>query len=344
MEPTAPDTPKVVRTVCAFARHPGPDTVSKLQRVSQRLVEAGYQVQTLRICSPGKDVTSLQKAVGDPCVMLGAGTLDFAAALEILPHFLLTDRVSFNLDLGNTPVTLDHARVLFRIIEDYPGNTFRFAYTFNNPPSSPYFPSARFEREGFAVGLQPTNLAAGQSTLEGWLQNVEKAWWEVESLLKDEPGYLGLDSSVAPLFRGAGSLIGLARRLEGSFDRSVTSDFYLRITDFLRRRNPRPVGLCGLMLPCLEDFELADEYQAGRFPLERNLFLSMHCGLGVDTYPVGVDEDPERVAQVLRLVQGLSHRHGKPLSVRLVSDGSAGIGQTTDFRNQYLANVVIRPL
>lgn len=344
MKEVAPDTRKIVRTVCAFTRHPGPGTVSNLRRISLRLVEAGYQVQTLRVCSPEKDLAALQDAVADPDIMLGAGTVDFASAQELLPLFRLTNRVSFNLDLGDIPVAPEHARLLFQIMQDSPDNTFRFAYTFNNPPSSPYFPSARFEREGFAVGLQPTDLAAGQDTLQGWLRAVERVWREVESLLQNEPGYLGLDSSVAPLFRGAGSLIGLARRLQGSFDRSVTSDFYLRITNFLRRHNPHPVGLCGLMLPCLEDFELADEYQAGRFSLERNLFLSLHCGLGVDTYPVGVDEDPERVAQVLRLVQGLSHRHSKPLSVRLVSDGSAGIGQKTDFRNQYLADVVVRPL
>lgn len=344
MEEMTPDTLKVVRTICAFARHPDGETVSTLRRLSRRLAEAGYQVQTLRVCSPGTDLASLQKAVGDQDVMLGVGTLDFAAALDILPSFLLTDRVSFNLDLGERPIGPEQAGLLFRIMQERPDNTFRFAFTFNDPPSSPYFPSARYEREGFAIGLQPTNLASGQDTLQGWLEAVERCWWEVESLLGDEPGYLGLDSSVAPLFRGAGSLVGLVRRYQGSFDRSTTSDLYLRITEFLRRRNPHPVGLCGLMLPCLEDFELADEYQAGRFPLERNLFLSLHCGLGVDTYPVGMDEDPERVVQMLRLVQGLSHRHSKPLSVRLVSDGVAKIGHRTSFGNQYLADVVVRPL
>jgi hypothetical protein len=98
------------------------------------------------------------------------------------------------------------------------------------------------------------------------------------------------------------------------------------------------------MFPCLEDFELAREYEEGRFSVERNAFLSLHSGLGIDAYPIGVDEKPDRVAEILGLIQGLSNKFMKPLSVRFVSDGKAGIGQATNFGNPYLKDVVIRPL
>ena len=34
------------------------------------------------------------------------------------------------------------------------------------------------------------------------------------------------------------------------------------------------------------------------FSIERNLFLSLHSGLGIDTYPIGIDEQPERVLEI----------------------------------------------
>ena len=129
-----------------------------------------------------------------------------------------------------------------------------------------------------------------------------------------------------------------------SFDESCLTDVYLAITDYVNMHNPRPVGLCGLMFPCLEDFELAVEYEAGRFSIDRNLYLSLHCGLGIDTYPIGMDENPQTVLHILRLLQRLSKRYDKTLSARFVSDGQAKIGDRTHFGNPYLKDVTIRPL
>jgi len=98
------------------------------------------------------------------------------------------------------------------------------------------------------------------------------------------------------------------------------------------------------MLPCLEDFELAEEYEAGRFSIERNTFLALHSGLGIDTYPIGIDENPKRVLQVLCLLQKLSAKYKKPLSARFVSDGKAKTGEFSDFQNPYLKDVRVRPL
>jgi uncharacterized protein (UPF0210 family) len=98
------------------------------------------------------------------------------------------------------------------------------------------------------------------------------------------------------------------------------------------------------MLPCVEDFSLAEEYERGNFSIERNLFLSLHSGLGIDVYPIGLDEDRGRVGEILSLIKGLAEKYNKPLAARFVSDGRAKIGQKTDFRNQYLKDIVIRAL
>ena len=71
-----------------------------------------------------------------------------------------------------------------------------------------------------------------------------------------------------------------------------STDTYLKITNFIKKENPKPVGLCGLMLPSLENFELANEYEKGNFSI----------------------------------------------------DGKTKIGQKSDFKNQYLKDVIIQSL
>jgi hypothetical protein len=335
---------KIVRTLCGFAARPDERSETRLHLLAERLTAAGYDVQTLRFCSPGLSPAELDAAVQDPAALLSLGSVPFADVEALLPAVCATDRVAFNTDLTGADIGPEHVALLFRLIAEKPAATFLFAYVFDHVSSSPYFPSACYEREGFSVGLQATDLAEGCGSLDEWLCRMETVWLELAAMFGSEPDFLGIDSSIAPLFEGDSSLLHLVRRLGYELRQAVTSDLFLRMTTFIKTRNPRPVGLCGLMLPCLEDFELAAEYDRGGFPLERNLFASLQCGLGIDTYPIGVDEDPERVAQVLRLVQGLALRYHKPLSVRLVSDGRARIGERTDFRNQYLKDVTVRPL
>ena len=334
----------VLRTICLFSRTIEPGVENRLRKLAQLARNHHLVIQTTRICCPGVPPPVLEEAVEDPAVLLSIGTVPWDHLGNVLPAFLCTQRVSFNLDLTSTPISRRHVDVLYHIIRENPAGTFRFTYAFNVPPSSPYFPSASYARDGFSVGLQPTNLVEGCRSLDEWLVRMREAWLHVADLFGTQPDFLGIDSSIAPLYKGESSLVHLLSRVGLEFESSLTSDAYLRMTSFVEKRNPHPVGLCGLMLPCLEDFELAEQYERGAFSVERNLFVSLQSGLGIDTYPIGVDEEPERVLQILRLVQGLSAKYHKPLSVRLVSDGKTGIGGRTDFRNQYLKDVTIRAL
>lgn len=69
-----------------------------------------------------------------------------------------------------------------------------------------------------------------------------------------------------------------------------------------------------------------------------------NSGLGIDTYPIGIDEDPVRVVEILKLIQALSNIYQKPLSARSISDGKSKSGGKTDFQNQYLADCTVRAL
>jgi hypothetical protein len=333
----------IVRSLCLFTDRLDPAEGKRLDALAGRLQSAGIALQTRRLCVAGHGPREVAAAHGDGARFLSIGQLDRATLARRFEAFVTADDVACNL-APDGPVTAADVAWLFRLLAERPDKSFAFAYTFGNVPGSPFFPSAAWAGNGFAVGLQPTDLAAGAETVDDWLARVRKAWQTLLALFGDEPDFLGIDGSIAPLWNEPGSLVGHVRRWAGSFEQAVTSDLFLRITDFVRRNNPRPVGLNGLMLPCLEDRLLADEYAQGHFTVERNLFLALHCGLGIDTYPLGIDETPERVLAILRLVQGLAARHAKPLSVRLVSDGRARIGERTGFGNRYLHDVVVRPL
>lgn len=328
---------KIIRTIGLFSAAPGQKDLGKLKQLKEKAVAAGFEVQTLRLISKGLGFKEFEAKIGDDTVLLGLGTVDYQKALDNLKELSQTKRVFFN-------VASTEPGLLFELIKGQPENTFHFTHVFNNPDSSPYFPSSNYVKDGFSVGLQPTDLSEGCESLDEYLTKLKAAYQELMSLFGKEQDFLGIDSSIAPLFEGKSSFVNLVRRLSGEFRGAVTTDFFVRITNFIKQNNPKPVGLCGLMLPALEDFELAAEYEEGEFSIERNIFLSLHSGLGIDTYPIGIDEKPERVEQVLRLLQALAAKHNKPLSARFVSDGKAKIGDKTGFKNQYLKDVTVRSL
>ncbi|HEU5121833.1 MAG TPA: DUF711 family protein [Candidatus Saccharimonadales bacterium] len=335
---------KIVRTICYFTDSPSDETIRRLEALASMLESKGYTIQTKRICSKDSDIKKLADQVSDKSISLNVGTISFDSATRQLPEFYKVDNVSFNVDLTNTVLDHRHVDVIFRTIREKPSHTFNYSYVFNNPSSSPFFPAAHYEREGFAIGLEPTDLAEDAGSIEAWLLAMRACWHEIDELFTGEPDFLGIDGSIAPFGTGKGSLINFVKRLGYSFERSTTTDMYTKITHTLKTKNPRPVGLNGLMFPCLEDFDLAAEYEKGQFSLERSLFLSLHSGVGIDTYPIGIDEKPERVLEILQVTQALSNKYKKPLAVRFASDGVAKIGDRTNHQSQYLTDCIVRAL
>ncbi|MBP9798286.1 DUF711 family protein [Candidatus Woesebacteria bacterium] len=335
---------KYIRSICYFSDNPTAELKDKLDQLSKKLEDKKYVVQTKRICTSGIGAKELDGIFNDPSLYLSLGSLSLNEAQNRLDGVLNTPNTLFNIDLTHEKIEQEHVGILFDIIKSNASKTFNFTYVFNNAPSSPFMPSASYERNGFSIGLQATDLADGCSSISEWLDASKSAWEEITEMFQNDPDFLGIDSSVAPLFEGKSSFINFLRRLGFDFPQSTTTAIYTEITKYLKEQNPKPVGLCGLMFPCLEDFELAEEYEKGEFSLERNIYLSLHSGLGIDTYPIGIDENPMRVVGILTLLQNLSNKYKKPLSCRFVSDGKAKIGDNTDFQNQYLKDVVVRGL
>lgn len=334
---------KIIRSVCYFSDEITPEIFQRLQHLNNQLLQNGFEIQTHRLCLSNTTIQQASEKIDDPNLFVGLGSKSYTEAREQFDYFVADGNYHFNLDI-TSGVTLDDVTFLFDIIQSNASKTFNFTYAVNIPPSSPFFPSANYEQSGFSIGLQSTDLSAGCASLEEWFDTMQTVWDEIVTLFADDPDFLGIDSSVAPLFSGDSSFVALIERLHMPFPQAVTTYVFTRISEFIKTKNPKPIGLCGLMFPCLEDAGLADYYAEGEFSLERNIFLSLHCGLGIDTYPIGVDENPERVLAILQLLRALSNRYQKPLSARFISDGQAKIGEKTDLQNQYLQDVVVRAL
>ncbi len=332
---------KIIRTICYFTNSQSQQTLEKIEEIAKKLIQAGYIIQTKRICLSNKNL--LEPTLINNHYLISLGSVSKDELLNRFDFFLNND-FFFNLDLTSEEITDKDVQILFKMMHKDANKTFNFAYVFNNPQSSPFFPSGTYSQNGFSIGLQATDLSENCQSIEEWLDKIKTSWIEISDLFKNQSEFLGIDSSIAPLFSGKSSLISFLKKLGIDFSYSTTTDNYLKITKFIKEENPKSVGLWGLMFPCLEDFELASEYENGNFSVERNIYLSLHSGLGIDTYPLGIDEKPERVKEILKLLQGLSNKYNKPLSARFVSDGKTRIGEKTNFQNQYLKDVTIRKL
>ena len=332
---------KIIRTICYFQKEPNEDVFQKLDNLEKLFKLKGFEVQTKRLNSSDiKRAVELDNIYAKKGYFLSVGSV----TKNEISKLLNTNNVAFNIDLTNKSLDLDDVEILFALINNHPTKTFNFTYVFNNPVSSPFFPAANYGRDGFSIGLQPTNLAEGCTETKQWLGKMKVTWTEITQLLATNEEFIGIDSSIAPFRAGNSSLVNFIRKLSGTFEKSVTTNIYTQITEFIKKENPKPVGLCGLMFPCLEDFELTDEYEKGKFSIERNIYLSLHSGVGIDTYPIGIDEKPERVLEILKLIQNLSNKFKKSLSARFVSDGKSKIGEKTNFKSKYLKDTIIKPL
>ena len=338
---------KTIRSLCYFSERYSDKTKARVDALYNRLVAAGFEIQTQRIVLPEAALSTLLStssvAQWDGDGYIAIGPVSRQRWSSIREAFYSDLNLSCHLDLTQQILAADVDR-LFEIIATAADKTFNFSYCVNNPPSSPFFPSARWQQDGFAIGLQSTDLLEAEDGVADWMRKMRHCWQQIVDLFADDGDFLGIDSSIAPLYHGSSSLVNFIRRQCGSFEQAVTTPIFTQLSQPLREYNPRPVGLCGLMLPCLEDFELAEEYQAGRFTIERNLFLALHSGLGIDTYPIGIDQSPARVFEILSLLRQLSLKYHKPLSARFISDGQASINGQSDFDHPFLQDVIIRPL
>ena len=142
---------KIIRSVCYFSEHPQVETIKQVDAITKILTDSGYIVQTKRICSPDEEkIRELDTKFTSEGYIFTVGSIKKEGLLDAFPKLTASRNTSFNLDLTKKEITLEDVRILFDIIKNKPSKTFNFTYVFNNPPSSPYFPSGTFgENEAY---------------------------------------------------------------------------------------------------------------------------------------------------------------------------------------------------
>ncbi|HET7840960.1 MAG TPA: DUF711 family protein [Terriglobia bacterium] len=237
--------------------------------------------------------------------------------------------------------------------------TFNFAATAMLAPYAPFYPGSYHTGDGhrFAVGWEAANVveeafagAPGDATLAtqrliGALTPHALAVERIARQIERETGwtYVGLDATPAPLRD-----VSIGRAIEkytGSrFGSSGTMTAASLITHAVAALPVKHVGYSGLMLPVMEDSQLADRWREGAFSLDSLLAYSAVCGTGLDTIPLPGDVTEEQLERVLGDVASLAVKWRKPLTARLQPVSGKKAGDRTEFDDPFLVNTLIRPL
>ncbi|KAJ1461721.1 hypothetical protein M885DRAFT_457060 [Pelagophyceae sp. CCMP2097] len=335
-----------------------------------RLNAAGYEVQTVRLCTNPfeefvdvedgasalaqlKRLATLLDDVGVDNLSLGpaatrSGVLLIPGILRLSKKLYASAAVpdSFSRDLCT-----DIAGVVLEISKTDPEANFQFCAAFNVPPGVPFYPAAyhRGAKASFALGCETSallwdalpraggDLREAQRLLREAFQAHLAPLELIALALSREHGvaYGGIDASVAPAPDCPPLTESFASLDLGAFGESGTLAVSALVTGAVKAVDVKLCGYSGLMLPVLEDVGLAT---SGLFRVHDLLMYSAVCGIGLDTVPVPGDVPQHKLAALMLDVAALAFRLNKPLSARLFPVPGKRAGELTDFKNPFLCN------
>jgi uncharacterized protein (UPF0210 family) len=303
---------------------------------------------------------AIDEILGAEKVSMGLGPVmradRYDASLgDWLVEFARTTRhINFNLMIATAerPVHREGARTatsaILALANANPDGSanFRFAAVANMPPGSPFFPGGYHDGPpSFSIGLESASLVhdafdgapdpgAGESRLRDSMNKeyapLERVALEVAKDVGFE--YLGIDSSPAPSTK-ASICTALEALTHVPFGGASTLQACAAVTAAIKSLSVRTCGYSGLMLPVLEDTELATRATEGRYGVRELLLYSSVCGTGLDTVPIAGDTPPERITRILEDVATMSSRLRKPLSARLFPAVGKRAGESVNFKD-----------
>lgn len=231
---------------------------------------------------------------------------------------------------------------------------FRFAAAANVPPGVPFFPVAYSadRARSFAFATEAADLAVEAFTQAADLNEARTRLVELVEAngaplaalgreLAQQTGleFEGIDFSLAPYPEEGTSLATALERLIGArFGTRGTLLAAALVTDALNRANFPRAGFCGLMLPVLEDWTMAQRSQENTYSLDSLLLYSTVCGTGLDTVPLAGEVTVQAILALLLDLAALAARLNKPLTARLIPVPGISVGELTPFRFEYFAN------
>jgi len=286
-----------------------------------------------------------------------------AKALAVLPHLQASAIIA---DEGGIHWKVIHeAASLVRYVTDHgvlaggSGNL-NFTATAMVKPYGPFFPGAYHLGSGkqFSMGFEGANVVrevfsrthgefgASVSELTQQLTIHAKVAEAVGQKVAAATGwsFKGVDPTPAPTPRPEMSIGTAIERYTGApFGSSGTMTAALVITTAVKAVPVLQVGYSGLMIPVMEDSELAARWSVAAINVDNLLAYSAVCGTGLDTIPLPGDVSVEQLARIYGDVASLAWKWNKPLSARLLPFRNWKAGDRTTFVGQGLSNTTIQP-
>lgn len=251
------------------------------------------------------------------------------------------------------------ARVMKKLEDtDRSEGNFKFAAIAMVPPMSPFFPAAYNEGFGhqFAVGLESPNVVQaafkGAPDLVAARQKLTDALaaeaFDVQthaSRIDMETGwrFAGIDLSPAP-GKDASIALAMEELTQQPFGSSGTLTAAATITAAIKAISVQQTGYSGLMLPVLEDPELAKRWTEGHLSVDALLAYSAVCATGLDTIPLPGDVTEEQLDLMIGDMASLAFKWHKPLTARLLPVAGKQAGDMTEFTDPNLIDVKLQPL
>jgi len=238
---------------------------------------------------------------------------------------------------------------------------FNFAAIAMLGPYGPFFPGAyHLGLQGgprvFSVGLESANIVGDVFSREQDPQRAERELLKAltaplesaERIAKDlakQGGwkYAGIDPTPAPL-----GDVSIGRAMEaftgGPFGANGTMTAAAIITRAVQSVPVQRVGYSGLMVPVLEDAQLARRWAEGTYNLDSLLAYSAVCAGGLDTVPLPGSIGEERLARIVGDVATLAFKWHKPLAARLLPLPGKKPGDRTEFDDSRMANTTLQAI
>lgn len=351
-------------------------TLAFLAEAKRTFVDAGYEVQTLRLATnpwlasaSSSDraqllgrVRELDKIVTERGVILSVGpVLTEDRADDSLPQWS-NDLIATTQSTHHSIVIASErgvhsaaaavaAQVITKLARTLNGGVanFRFATAANIPAGTPFFPVGWHRGpESVAFGLESASvveqafagLSKGENATTRLKQQLDSVLMPVERLGRDlarKHDRAYLGIDTSPA-PGKDRSIGAAIEAltHEPFGNAGTLEACAAITAALKSVSVTTCGYSGLMLPVLEDPLLALRAGEGRFTVRDLLLYSSVCGTGIDVAPIPGDTSVHTIAGLLRDVAAQSVRLNKALSVRLFLVPGKKVGDMARFAEYFM--------
>lgn len=325
------------------------NTIQFLKETRQKLIFAGYEVQTIRIATqhfhqyPSVEEHSeameflkvLDRIAVEENVSVSIGELlsgnqykpEIAGwAVQLTTE---TSNISFSLPISSEELGIHHntirsaAEVCKALAQNSPGGeaNFRFTASANCPPETPFFPAAFHQGErSFAIGLETPNLLKEVFVHSNWgnaqanlMERLESELLPIQNLAEKvahETGWKYQGIDSSPA-PGLDASIGEAiETLTGKpFGSPSTLSACAIITSALKGLNIKLCGYSGLMLPVIEDKVLAKRAAEGKYTVEELLLFSAVSGTGLDVVPLPGNTELEDLEAAYRDAASLSLKY-----------------------------------